>query len=349
MTRNSTCVVENIDIAAGKFGSASNTTFGSAYAVVAELVARIVVQGTYYPPAPACADICEYNLEFIAPALECTDTTNLVDFNTTLPFRSANSSDPVLTVWNSTYTWEAEGLVLLVAAAHMLLDSHGVFTPGSGQAVSCTAYNASYGMRVLHGMNTSVASLNSIQNYDRLLQVVASNVSADTVNQIMAQDALADAVAFQSDNSSFSPVTTSATRYHWVTHRLSSNSTRPVNLTSAIPAMMHNASISLFSGVLDVYGPTIRSPYNTTCLSYASFYHYHVWRLIVTYGVCIFGAAMCALLGSWTFLANGSRQSLGFARLLEATRNAPEASSGTIPPDTQLRMTNTGHFEFPDG
>ncbi|KZP26134.1 hypothetical protein FIBSPDRAFT_357395 [Athelia psychrophila] len=330
--------------------------FGNTYAGVDGLVARIVVQGTYLPPisSQSCnpGNTCQYNIEFIAPAFNCTNTT--VDFSANLPFRdNITSSDPVITVWNSTYTWDSGALVLLVTAAEIQNDSQGGVSTASGQAVSCTAHNATYDARITQGPSSSTVQLTGRHLHGVLPLHAASTASNYTTNQTMAMDALAEAlayavggvVAFETDANTFAQATSSAVRYSWVMQDLANGVS--INLTSVIPMMMNDASISLLSA--SMAGSRTAVPYNTTCLSYASFYQYNRWRLISTYGACIFGAMVCALWGSFA-VHRGGGESLGFERLLEAARilYTPEASLASKPlaSDTKLKVTDGSHFEF---
>ncbi|KZP03888.1 hypothetical protein FIBSPDRAFT_1055020 [Athelia psychrophila] len=342
-------------------GAGGGGGFGNTYAGVDGLVARIVVQGTYLPPisSQSCqaGNTCQYNLEFTAPAFNCTNTT--VDFSTFLPFRNSASPDPVITVWNSNYTWDSAGtLVLLVAAAEMQNDGQGGVSTAPGQAVSCTAYNATYGTTITQGPNSSAVDLTSRQLYGVLQLNATSTASNYTINQTMAMDALAVAlasavggvVAFTTDANTFAQDTNSAVRYSWVTQDLANGVS--IDLLSVIPNMMNDASISLLSAPMA--GSRTAVPFNTTCLSYASFYQYNRWRLISTYGACIFGAMVCALCGSFAVRHNRRGESLEFKRLLEAARilYTPEdssekfASKALDPKKTKLQVTDDGYFEF---
>lgn len=79
--------------------------------------------------------------------------------------------------------------------------------------------------------------------------------------------------------------------------------------------------------------------YNAKYLSDRLSYYYKKWKLVAACGACIFGATMCALLGSWEVHAHGEAEFLGFSRMPQIF----------VTPDAKIGGTEDGNFEFPDG
>lgn len=366
MTRNLSCTVLNINIANGQYGIPSAPqnveTFPVVpYVMVNMTTSRIVAQGTYLPPILSCNASCQYNLEFIAPSLKCTNITDLVDFNVTLPFSGRTpSGGGVVSVWNATNarTSRPAGddlIVLQIAAGTMQTNADNDAFPGPGQAISCTFYNATYRATVLQGVNSSAVAIESVQLHNRIPTFFPLDVSNATSNQLISLQALAVAswdsimgyVEIQSDPVGIYSVS-SVMMYSGMVEQLARS--MPIDLMSAIPGLMQNMSISLLSGVFDAGGPSNLVPFDTTCLYYASIYHYTRWKLLAPYGACIFIAAICSLLGAHAVLVNGGGESLEFSRLLESTRmlySLDDLSMGStpLPPDTKLGITDDGYFE----
>lgn len=353
MTRNLSCTVYNAEIAGGvdvTFGPDQSGNYGDVFDILDVRTTRIGMIGTYFPPAPSCDGICQYHLDFIAPALECVNITDSIDFNASLPFIPPTTSNPgVVTVWNGT-RWDTGYGAFMFQVAAAPMSSGG---PGPGEAVNCTVYNATYRVAILQGLNSSTVSLESTQLHNTL----PNGWDFGTVsNQTIAQESLVSGLwnvlqgFFSFKYGTTNPVdpnspNLSVVRRTWIAQKLADGV--PIDLMSIIPQMMNDVSISILSGSLDSANLV---PYDTTCLYYASFYHYTRWKLLGTYASCIFVATVCSLFGCYAVHANGEGESLGFSRLLKSCQilygsQVVSAATASIPLDTKLGVTNDGHFK----
>ncbi|KAF7984120.1 hypothetical protein HWV62_16746 [Athelia sp. TMB] len=363
---HSVCTVPIVDVASADYGAPLLSGIGvSSWPGVAQLVARIIVQEQPFPPSSqflTCGNTtCQYDIEFVAPTIQCTNATDSVDFKVTLPNHTTNATvDGVglATVYNSTYAWERNGVVLNVSMVRG--DYHNeAWIFQSPQAFACTANNATYGVTVQYNagpLGLSTVSLNHLYEYDRLPGVVPSNVHNSTANQTIQMNSIVDAFAsglngtITYDSKGYlSGVVSTAVQYSDLSAALIGN-TNITDWSTIIPNLMQQTSLSLMSGHFDLYaGAKSISPYTTTCTSLADVYVYAQWRLLVTYGACIGGAMLCVILGLVAISANKRGEALGFRRLLESARvlftDAPQSPTVQYPPPmAKLEVTPLGHF-----
>ncbi|KAF7974796.1 hypothetical protein HWV62_11291 [Athelia sp. TMB] len=362
MILNSTCTVPIVDVANGNYGAAVVGTPGTkAWPKVAELVMRAIVQERPIPPSAqylTCGHAtCQYSIEFFAPALECIDVTDSVDFNITLPNHTTGLG--LATVWNSSYAWGSSGFTLSVSLVQGDYND-SAWTFQAPHAFSCTANNATYGVTVLYTGDGSAAvgniSLDYVYNHERLPGEVPFGLSSSLADQIIQMNGIVDAFAYGMEgditygsNGLTGDSTPTAVQYTQLSGALVGNA-NVTNWTAIIPTLMQQTSLSLLSGSFDVRaGSNSISAYNTTCLSYGDFYYYTQWKLLATYGVCIGVASLCVLLGLTAVHQNQGGEDLGFRRLLHSARvlygvDAPEVADGRLPPNAKLGVTPHGYF-----
>ncbi|KZP09179.1 hypothetical protein FIBSPDRAFT_938614 [Athelia psychrophila] len=362
---NISCTVPTVDIARADFGyRAIPNLIPYVNPAIQQLVARVVVQETYFPLNSqnlTCNASCQYYVEFIAPALQCVNITDSVDFSVTLPALSAEATADgfgLVTLWNSTKEWDSGGLNITISFMQgQYFNGSWNFLPP--QATRCTAYNATYGVTVLYSAAANTSTLNyAVEIHDKLFAVLPSNISNDTISEITQMACLADAFAIglrgtitYTNNLGLIAQSTSVVQYSQITTALLS--THPLTLT--VPEMMEFTSLSLLSGNFDFYdGSHSLITNQTTCMLSASVYQFERWRLLSTYGGCIGGAALCVLFGWFAVHTNEGGEALGFERLLESTRvlygaGGSIAGDKGLPPDTKLVVTSGGHFVIAPG
>ncbi|KAF7984121.1 hypothetical protein HWV62_16748 [Athelia sp. TMB] len=368
---NSSCTVPTVDVASADYGAAVLSGPGVAsWPGIAQLVARVIVQEQPFLPTNqyiTCNSSCQYNIEYIAPAIQCTDASDSVNFNVTLPNLTTNATvngPGLATVYNSSYTWGSDGVSLIVS---MVQGNYrdGAWSFQAPQAFSCTAYNATYGVTVLYTADSLAAgtvTLNYKNVYNRLPGKAPVSSSNITTNQIVQMNSIVDAFAFgmqgtitYGSKGYLGDATPTAVQYSNLSAALIGNA-NITDWTTIIPNLMQQTSLSLISGSFDIYGGAISIlPHNTTCASYANTYHYTPWRLLVTYGVCIGAAALCVLYGWWAVYHNKRGEALGFRRLLESARDLYStdtsdraATEGRLPVHAKLQVTARDSFQRHD-
>jgi hypothetical protein len=329
------CTVSAPNLGNGNLASAGNE-FGNPISQTVAYASRIVVQGSYLPPMSLCNGSCLFDIDFLAPALNCTNTTTSVDFNNVLPY-----SDQFNTVWSSSYTFDQDALILQVA-----------FRASQPQAVTCTAFNATYRARIQQINSSSTIAVLGVPQLHNPLSTRALG------KNWLGLDALAAALARVVNGSAVYDASsynwrsdTNVIAYTWIVKAASIYA--DVQLMSVLPSLMENISLSIASGYLDIpnYPPTMTS-YDTTCYYPALQFSYNSRRLFVTYGAGIFVTVICVLFGLHAIHTNNAEESLDFSRLLAAILNGQLhlASRRTpITDDTRLKVMGSGQFHICEG
>ena len=287
------CTILVPDLPAVPLGGSSAISFAS----------RAVIQG-YLPPFRQCNQTCHFNVEYLAPALNCTNTTDSIDFATLLPTDI---------LWKSSYTSGSNGLVIQAAMVTNV-------DKGQMSAVECTAYNATYLARMDHSnISSTITLLDEPERHNPLTTTIPDPT---TDGGHTALGALAGAMAYTINGSidashGLIPAGSSIIQYtrvlfdayHW-------NQTQ--DLMWMLPSLMENVSLSLPSGLLDqeIYPPT-NVPRNTTCYYSVNVYAYNSSHLLLPYGSCVVVSLICSLLAIFAIRRDGD-EFLDFARILEA-------------------------------
>lgn len=292
------CTVRAPDLAAAHVGPITVPISN-----VVSFTSRAVIQG-YLPPYRQCNQTCHFDVEYVAPALNCTDVSDSVDFNILLP--------PNI-LWNSSYTFNSSGLFILAGMA----TNAGT---GAKEALECTAFNATYRARMDHSNISSSITLLSDPELLNPITTIIPDPGIDTGDATVG--ALADAFAYaingSVDCSQYQfPAGSSIFQYTWMLYN-AYHWNRTQNLTWIMPSLMENVSLSLSSGFLDLenYPPTT-VPYVTTCYYPVNVYAYNNKHLWLPYGVCLAVSLFCGLLAFIAIQHDGD-EFLDFARILGA-------------------------------
>lgn len=305
------------------------------------LTSIVLAQTAYIAPRGSCTSECQYNISFLAPTMNCTDTTLSTNFAEVFP-----NNDFIF--WNSTFGWP-NGQVTLQAASQIILNRTNGLILGNGSAVSCVAYNATYRVTIHQksSNDVSLTLIDSPQEYNALspfLDPLDFNSSSLSLNALalgvgtvlggfMSYDPSIDSNTFLNES--------------WILSDLIAGT--PIDLMDVIPSLMQNLSISILSGYLDVPDQNITtlSRQNTTCIYPAVLFRYNSTRLLATYGAALFVAIVCAAFGLYAIHANGVEESLGFPRLLQAIRPLvlSPATPSELTPETKLIVGRNGTFQ----
>lgn len=294
--QSQSCFITVPDLAAAHVGSISNPTPN-----VISLASRAVIQG-YLPPYKQCNQTCHFNVEYVAPALQCTNTTSSVNFATSLP--------PGV-LWNSSYTFNSGGLIIQAA---MLTNSQ----TDRREAVNCTAFNATYLVRMDHSNISSTATL--LDDPELHNQLTTTTPDPDTNPSAAALGALADALAYAINGSihgSRYQTPGSVIQYTWMVYEATQWG-RTQDLTWILPSLMQNVSLSVASGLLDLqnYPPTMTLRENT-CYYAVNVYAYNDRHLLLPYGICAAVSLICGLRAFFAISHDGDEY-LDFTRILGA-------------------------------
>ena len=258
---------------------------------------KAVIEG-YLPPFKQCDRECYFDVTYSAPALSCSNTTHSVNFTSVLP------SD---TLWNSTYQFNNSGL---------FIDAAMVTNAATGQmsAVACTAYNATYAIRITNSVNSSTV----IPLAEPLLLNPITNSGSDpsAVAMGLLVNALANAVSGTISRAHFS-WGGSIIQFTWMAYgAYYLNQTQ--DLMWMLRSMAKNISLSVPSGFLDFNdNPSAMVPFTTTCGYSANVYTYNQKHLLLAYGSCLLVTLLCSLFAI-VAIQDGGNEFLDFARMLEA-------------------------------
>lgn len=337
------CTVSTVDLSQTDI-SLPGPAFGSALPPIRNLATQVLMLGTYLTPASPCG-VCSYDVEFVAPALNCTDISTSYDFETALP--PLNDST---TFWNATYaTFGATGLDLRVAWKKWTLQT---VQPPPG-AIQCVAYNATYSVSIKHGTSTTI-DITDLAYNNPLVSVESAN-QADSEAQL---NAVVDAVAtllsgvviFNNSNEQFTPnsnlVGYGLGRLHgstWVWDMVP---------TLAVPSLMANVSLSLLAGSVSVDQGDGLAQVQETCYHSTLVFHYDPTRLLLTYSAGLVVALACIIFGLWTVKENGVEETDGFGRMLYVILNKEMSEwlkNKTFEPTTLLQAEDHGQFRVKPG
>lgn len=360
------CTVHTVDFSTDfQFMQYNLAGVGAPLEVVHSLVTKVLIQGTYIMPLSRCGGkTCRYNLEFLGPAVNCTDTTSSLNVTETLPMYISD-----FTVWNCTDISgeDSNDTTLLVAMMADNLESNHDSKP---QAVTCMEFNATYRVSIHENDNANTITLIEapiLHNpYD---YYIPPNSSHERVNQTEAlsglfmamEDEIEGIVSFldtdngmedgyptvYGDNSSVTGMS-NLVQYTWMVKDAGAG--LDVDLMFVMPTLIQNITFSLLSDYLDSWGSTPLVPYNTTCFYPAALWTYSRIHLFCVYGGALLVSLLCAVIGFYAVHANGTGESLEFSRILGAIVNGELASSlserRTISTHTELRVARGGHFEY---
>lgn len=318
------CFISVPDLAAAHVGSISNPTSN-----IISLASRAVIDG-YLPPFRQCSQTCHFNAEYTAPALQCRNTTDSADFDTLLPSG---------VLWNSSYIFNSGGLTIQAA---MLTNGE----TGQREAVNCTAFNATYLIRMDHSNISSTITL--LDDPELHNELTTTTPDPDTHPSAAALGALADALARAINGSIHSDQVQSpgsVIQYTWMLYEANQWG-RTQDLMWILPSLMQNVSLSVSSGFLDLqnYPPTMILR-DATCYYSVNVYIYNRIHLLLPYGVCAAFSLICALLAVHAIHSNKEGEYLDFRRILEAIP-CQNMTSVILEEKGKLTVNDKGVFEF---
>jgi hypothetical protein len=290
---------------------------------------RAVVQG-YLPPLRQCNQTCYFDVEYFAPAVNCTSTTDSVNFTAWLP--------PDI-YFRSTYSFGTSGLFIQAA----MITNAGT---GQKEAVACTAFNATYIIRITNSGNSSTAIL--LEDPTLLNPITTTTLDSDTGPNPPAMGALTDALADSLSgtiNSSEWSWSGSVIQYTSMAHEaFYLNQTQ--DLMWILHSVVENVSLSIPSGFLDLDDyPSTLVPSDGTCVYSVNVYTYNNKHLLLAYGSCLVVSLICGTIAIIAIGRDGN-EFLDFARMLEAIPGQGLASNlGT---EAHLKVDDSGLFRVAD-
>ncbi|KLO14354.1 hypothetical protein SCHPADRAFT_927951 [Schizopora paradoxa] len=294
------------------YGNPSGKTFS--------FVSQVLMMGTYIEPTSPCG-VCEYNISFVAPAVQCEDISNTVNFAEMLPpYTSAGA-----VVWNTTQPFDGSAIppYHLYVASRNLPGTSAKDLPSSNfsefpaQALDCLGYSATYHVLVQHNLTTTMV-VTGMDMGDGLTQVNATSLSqfqlltiwdafgkqlTGTVTYLPTYNDFNPPVAFMA----YSPFVSASKDIAWQWQ---------TNLSVAIPSIMQNVSLSLLSDQLSTEQNSTLKQVDTTCLATGLHFVYNRLRLLLIYASSAVLTAFCIAFGFFAASANGVSESMAFSRIV---------------------------------
>ena len=276
------------------------------------LVNRIIVGGSYLPVPNPCG-VCAYRVNFTAPALKCSPNINATyDFSTNLP-PTYNSSTwvPILNGTLHNYT-------LTVATRDGVAPDMN-----PPVAVRCDAFSADYDVRVWHDdfsshidiLNVTFGSVLSPgpSQFNPLEFALKGLVQAfiSAFNGSVIFDSQFDGFAGTPPSVAYSPM------MHWAPSP-SNHSTKLTwsDLTTSLPQLMQNVSLSLLSEQFPPKNQTYMEKAQTECSMTQLVYEYNSRRLLSIYAVAWAAAAIFFSIGFLFVWKNGEEHNLDFSHVV---------------------------------
>jgi len=321
------------DLASTTGGGSTGLTAYKATTYTTALVNRVIVGGSYLPPFPSSCGICTYEVNFIAPSLKCSSDINATyDFSTNLPL-SYNNDPSLLPILNGTME---SGYALTVAT------QDGTNPP---VAVRCDAFSADYHVQMRHDNFFSHIDVLKVTHGAGLSP--ALGIQPDPLQ--LALDGLVQAVgaAFNGsvildifyDGFSGTPLNVAySSMMHWV-HTTGKPSVTWSDLTTSLPELMQNVSLSLLSGQFPSRDQTYMTKVPTKCLITQLVYDYNSSRLLAIYAAAWGAAAIFFSLGFLFIWKNEGEHNLDFSHVvgqlhlgLVASEELNVGTRGVTPP-----------------
>lgn len=276
---------------------------------------RIILQGSPSPPKAWCNGSCQYDIQFMAPALNCTDTTKTANFEDLLP------TYPAITIWNSSYVFDDYNGLVVEAA---------IYTEPR-QAARCEVLNATYTTHITETDSTTSIQILGLPKLHNSITYTDSGaekwLGLAAVGESFAR-AVGGVIRWDEVLNDWTPDTSMMVYSNWMIQETESatypNIPKAVLITT-LSSLMHNISISIASGQLDQPGSdSVVLTYATTCHIPATRYSYNPQELLVTYGGCIFLTIICLFFG-WSAQHHSKpgspHDSLDFSRIVAAIIN----------------------------
>ena len=346
------CAVDNVDFTLADLGGNFDLEQqdSDANGRTRSFTTRVIVGGAVLPPKSRCG-ACSYELDFIAPAVQCHNITQAALAEIDSSEASANLALPVtsesIRVWAGEYDWP-NLTQMRVSSRNIAGISPQTLLPVDQLpviALNCTAWQATYHAIVNHSAPASVVATNvTIHNQLLLSAAAENNAIGDITPQLRAlwsafSYLLTGSVNYSmATNTPHGDYTDMAISWSPIVDGSSANGIAwswAGDLQTLIPELMTNVSLSLLSGELsDVRNPTL-TPTVAMCTRPGVVFVYSPLRLIVTYAVAAFLAILCMSYGFYASRFNGRGETLDFSRILGA-------ATPPLTPDTAIDVTPSG-------
>jgi hypothetical protein len=188
-------------------------------------------------------------------------------------------------------------------------------------AVNCSAYQAAYVVQVEHDNCVTRINVLNITRGSRLSG--DSNPSTDQLNGLIRAvgGALTGRIVLQKDMDNLNEGASLAIAYspllQWTTTNGTSNFTWS-DLTTALPSLMQNVSLSFLSGRFPASGEPYMDEMRTDCLVAQLVYNYNHSRLLAIYAAAWGAAAAFFALGFYIIVwRNKGEHNLDFSHVIE--------------------------------
>ncbi|KAF8331163.1 hypothetical protein F5887DRAFT_922827 [Amanita rubescens] len=315
-------------------------------------VVNNVITGGSYLPVPSPCGVCSYQVSFTGAALDCSsDVNGTYDFATNLPFSDGTYWYPL---FNGTLTREDE-YVLTVATRDGVVKHDLSVVPHMNPpvAVSCHAFRAHYDVLVQHDNFSSHIDILNITPGPRLSAILGSDPDPSDVQLNGLIVAIGQAftgpivlhLLWDDLNEGSTLIVGYSPLLHWSPDIPNDTSTfKWSNLTTSLPSLTQNVSLSLLSGQFSPLDTTYMTQLQTECRVTQLIYSYNPKHLVAIYGAALTTAMIFLSLGLYTVQKNGEEHSLDFSHVLGALGYSRIADSGAIQESTAQKesATSTG-------
>lgn len=325
---DSICDRTTVDLGGASIGAfrqdGDSYTYLNPSAQAKSLASRVILGNKYLPPSEALFDgdtrNIIYNVTFDAPFFTCADITDSAYLASVLP--DPPSSNGTVVVWNSSYVFNEDGMLLRVASRQLFPDGgtkDGV-VPGPAQAVECHANVSSYVVLINEGEGPTTYEFPMIKPVSPVFNGTTSHIqdiefAALTEAFTLCLNGTAtydrDFFQFTPDSSviSNSPLGAADGNSPW--------SWGPnLTLGGMTQSLMASVSASVLSNVLtQTDGPSVKE-IQVACNVFDSLYIYDRSRLFLVYGAALLVTALCILVGFVAIHVNGEEESVEFSRIL---------------------------------
>ncbi len=311
-----------------------------------EPLAEILTSNTNLPPFIdiECDSECSYNISFVGPAFGCIDVSSQTDFTDLLHPQLVDPMAPFL-IWDETAFFEDIPHPNSVPIGASVLSQDLV--KGVVQASNCTAYNATYEVKVmLEGEVTFLwvwnMTLHSVVKIDNTTNTFMSAYSRSAVDLLAGRIYAGPSgyVLPVEDGSSSSQIPHSA---FFVTTP-TGNHTWSDNITQVLTSYMQNVALSLLSGTINIGFSNFSENLlyvNTTCTLDidTNAYLYNPTQLLLPYGLALVITLLAWVPGCLLIWRRGAKEQLLLSHILKVSLNEQLFRiSGEVREKTQVQL-----------
>ncbi|KLO14746.1 hypothetical protein SCHPADRAFT_297018 [Schizopora paradoxa] len=325
------CTVPTVNLETDSLAVTNHGAYSGPISQLRGFVANVVLSGTYLSPNvtyDSYGSSTSYNINFTAPALNCTNITSTYDFARNLPLPASFTAGEAVTseivIWNGTKSIASDGLTSLVVGSRKLIplfdDDYSVTADLSPSAATCVAYSGVYHVTVTTGSGDGAMPyviLNSVDLQSPISELSTEHTEqhyyavVDSLFSLMAGTAVYDPGNFDFTLNSviiaYSPIGSGDPDSPWSFAR---------NIVDALPEVMGNVSISILSGILSQTDNPSLMFVPSVCYDDNEYFIYHPKRLFFSYGAGLLVTAFCIGLGFLVIRLNGTEEYLVFSQIL---------------------------------